>query len=325
MTENSSSSPFFNTKYWLILLTLSLVGIVVSRVAAPLHLIAPLSFLVTVFYLALPCLAIYNASKGRWTPIQSVIFIIIGVFLHISLDFISSGNFPGTVKLIASALGPIGVTTWCFGLGALISSGLKEKNLLMPVGIALAGIDIFYVLTPIGITQKVIKSNPEVLQKMALNVPQVQTKITHGALVPLAFIGPADLMFTATLLVAAFKFNMRPLQTIRAIIPVLVIYMVVVLYTGMPLPALVPIGITFLIVNFREFNLTKSEWAMTGFVALLFVALISFGLTRKPQSGPLIEGDGPTVPELPERQLQGGQDPPRSQDQTAPQSTPNPQ
>jgi len=83
-------------------------------------------------------------------------------------------------------------------------------------------------------------------------------------------------------LVALFRFDLRPKRTVNVVVPVLLAYMFLVTLIGKPLPALVPIGTCVLLVNWKEFKLTKDERMATVGVTVLGLALFTWGMFQKP-------------------------------------------
>jgi len=94
----------------------------------------------------------------------------------------------------------------------------------------------------------------------------------------------------------------------KALIWALSAYLIFVLGTGISMPALVPIGLVVLLVNRKEFKLSKDEWASTAVVGALGVGLLIWGATRpKPvekkssateqtQPGPASQQETPPAP-----------------------------
>lgn len=305
-------------RFFALSLLIAVYGAVVGTQAVSLAWIAPLSVLTTLLFIAVPFSALFQGAQADWRPSKALLFILGGVLAQVV------GVNLAFLPWLGASLATVGLLTWCLGLGALISSALKEQNLLLPVLIALACIDVFYVLTPVGITKKIITEHPEVLKSMALNVPKVQASPQVGPIQPMLLIGPADLMFTAMLFVALFKFKLRAKETVWVLIPMLVLYMALVFFSGLPLPALVPIGITFLLVNLSQFKLKKDEWAMTGVIALAFAALIAWGVTRKPTAAPLKQNHSLDTPKPASKPEPRGQDQPPISDPTGSGRTPSP-
>jgi hypothetical protein len=250
-------------------------------VPVPASLVGPVTLLVTAVYIALPVLAVFRVGDYAWTKPLSVIFIVIGASAHVGLAWtaVTLGE-KGPLAALAGALSQTGLLTWCVGLGALLATSLKEKNLLIPVSLFLAAFDVFTVLTPIGPTRVMLEQRPEIFQAIAFEVPKVQETPPFGPVAATARIGPADFLFMAMFFVALHRFGMRRRQTFLWLVPSLLAYMVFVHFVG-PLPAMVPVGLCVLAVNWRDFSLSKQEWASTALVAALGVGLILFGLSRQ--------------------------------------------
>ena len=248
--------------------------------------------------------AIYRAMSEKPDPKLAAVILLIGVFLQISafniIHLVFHGHGLGAVLL--SPVAQTGLMVWCVGLGALISSILRDKNILIPVAIFLVGFDIFLVLTPLGFTQRIIQQNPNLLSSVAMQIPKstsVTDEVSKATAATAGLVGPADLVFLGAFFLAMFKFNMRPKETLKVMIPVLIVYMIVVLLSGWALPALVPIGLVTLFVNRKEFNLNKDEKASTIVLAVIVLGILAFSASRKPkpQVVPLPSGISQGIPE----------------------------
>jgi hypothetical protein len=178
-----------------------------------------------------------------------------------------------------------------------------------------------------------MKSQPNLLQQGGLALPQSQSDVVSISNVTVAkagIVGPADLVFLGVFFLAMFRFDMKPERTFRVMVPVLIAYMVIVLVTGIALPALVPMGLVVLLVNWNEFKLNKDEWAGTGVIAAIAAAILIYSATRpkpkpKPPLEPSIEATAPTLPKpamTPEPKAPNRF---QSAPQNAQQNTPNPQ
>jgi hypothetical protein len=181
-------------------------------------------------------------------------------------------------------------------LGALLATTLKEPNLIPPVAIFLAGFDMLAIFWPESPTQRILAAHPQMFQSIAASVPS----ITGG---PLAYIGPADFFFLAMFFIALHRFRLRTGTTFKWMMLTLLLYIgIVICFGGVSigpitlgmLPALVPIGIVTLLVNWPEFRLTAEEKWMTLVVACFSIAMMVFALTRpRPQAVPLPAGAAP--------------------------------
>ncbi len=270
-----------------IVLGLAGLSVALAFLPVPPRLVPIVYLLVGAVFIAAPVFALFRAADHPWRPWLAVVFIGVGVSAHVGLAYAAAilgprGVWPATL----SSLAQTGLMTWCAGLGALLATLLKEKNMLIPVAIFLAAFDVFTLLTPAGPTQAIMRAQPQIFESVSWTVPKVQEVPTFGPVAATARIGPADFLFMAMFFVALYRFQMRVRATYLWLAPTLVAYMVFVFVAG-PLPALVPIGICVLIVNWREFRLTAQEWGATALVAALGLGLIAWGMTRpKPPPEP---------------------------------------
>jgi hypothetical protein len=184
---------------------------------------------------------------------------------------------------------------------------------LIPIAIFLVGFDMFLVFNPESPTRRMLENAPAVTQSVLATVPQAKsTDEAKVGVQNLAQVGPADLLFAAAFFVLMFRFDMRPRQTMLWMVPVLVVYLLIVVFAGSArigplslgmLPAMVPIGLTVLLVNWRSFKLQGQEVAGVVLVTLLSAGLAWFGIYRAnqqaPQAAPLQQGDdlSPQAPE----------------------------
>lgn len=258
----------------------------------------PMTVLVTAMFIAVPVFALFRAASIRWTGKLAVLLVVCGVLVHVGLQFLGGYILGGRgiSGALTLSLRDVGFFTWCVGLGALLTLRIKDRNMLIPISIALVALDVFLVLTPIGPVKMVLQIAPEIPQAMALNLPQASSQATGGAALPFAIIGPADFVFMAMFFIALFKFGLNVRRTAVALVPAMLAYMLLVLWLG-AIPMLVPIGITVLAVNWSEFKLNVEEWASTALIAALAGGLIWWGATRPaPQVEILQTGPGPAIP-----------------------------
>jgi hypothetical protein len=155
---------------------------------------------------------------------------------------------------------------------------------------------------------KIAAQATEIIGNMGLRVPAVRSTETGISNLPIevrdiGFVGPADLFISAMFFAAIFRYGMRSKETAIRLPPVLIAYLFLVFLTGMPLPALVPIGITFLIINWREFKLSKDEKIATWVIAFIAMAMAGYGLyaklTHKPQATPTETSHSDPAPKPP--------------------------
>jgi hypothetical protein len=299
--------------------------------------------LVSVVFLAVPLLALYIAAGYAWTSRLAVLFVVVGASLHVIGVF---GPSQGLLALAMPFVKSLGLIGWCLGLGALLGTQLKEKNLLVPVAIFLALLDTFLVLTPIGFTHQELTQQKAASKGALYEIPKPRTApVAKGQPVAplraLFQIGPADFFFLSALFVVLFRFGLRPNRTLLWVLPILAAYLLVVMLFDKPppaslamllclealcagliilgirlkstvllvipslaaylvavvllgklgigpnslgaMPALVPIGITALLVNREEFDLNREEKFSTALIAALMVVIIAIGMAFWPR------------------------------------------
>lgn len=299
--------------FLLLVAALFLVRIGLNYLAMPAGLAAVATLLLSILFVVAPILALFRAARFAWTPGVAVGFVAGGVALHV-LGAVVMRTFPPQAlgSHIFDALAQSGLMLWCVGLGALLATLIRDRNLLVPVAIFLAGFDMFLIFSPNSLPQKILKQAPQIFQSVAAKVPAVVPAPGGGVQVgPGAFIGPADFILLGMFFIAIHKFRMRTDTTFRWVAPILVLYMLTVLYAGSlslgpiqlgALPALVPIGLTVLLVNAREFRMTPAEKGMTAFVAAIALLLAGLGIVnakraQASQAGPSPQEAVPVSPE----------------------------
>lgn len=300
----------------LILGGLALVRLVLPFIPVPLAIKPYADTLLTVIFLSLPLVAIYRAMSEKPDAKRAAVLFLSGAAIHGALVLLDLYVFngKGAVSGLLSALKPIGLQIWCVGLGALVASLISDRNLLIPIGIFLIGYDIFLVLTPLGFTQKLMKAAPAILQQGGMSIPAVSTKVAANGKAEISgVIGPADLVFLGTFFLAMFRFDMRPYATLRIMIPVLLMYLLFVMVSGISLPALVPIGLVSLVVNWKLFRLNKEEKLATGLIALIVIGILTYSATRpKPPPEPSNSARARAIQKLAKMQSQGALNSPQS-------------
>lgn len=257
-----------------------LLRLAVEGLRFPVAWLGLINILVSLLFLVLPVMALYCGASERWNWKSALAMLVTGVAVQFSGAVVASLI---TIKLYAGLVftfSQIGLVLWCLGLGALIATIIKDKNLLLPLGIFLAVFDMWLVFVPEGPVRKVVEQNQSKLASIAWVAPKAAAAPTEGRAADLLYIGPADFLFLSMFFVALFRFNMRTQSTFKAMLPTLAIYLLTVLLFGNvvigpirlgALPALLPIGLVVLLTNWREFKLSKDEKQTT--VALTVIAL----------------------------------------------------
>jgi hypothetical protein len=152
--------------------------------------------------------------------------------------------------------------------GYLVSFILREPNILLPVAGLAAYVDVWTVL--VGPTSRAIEKAPHVANAVSAAIP------APGGVAPISFIGPADFIFFAMFLGAAYRLKMEPKRTFWIAFPLMTIGMAAVLSGVFPvgLPALTLIGLSVIVGNFRCFKLKREEYVAMAIVGALLIAAI---------------------------------------------------
>lgn len=278
--EDRGLAVFFSTLFCLALARFALGFLRVPEAAAK-----PLSLAVSIVFLIVPVLAIYKAASAKWSPLRSLAFILGGLLVQFGLLYVAQNAFTQAPigQGAAVALSQAGLICWCVGIGALITTMLKDRNLLIPVSIFLALFDLYAVFTPSGPVQVLMRKAPQLLPSIAYQAPSVASTAStapRGApVLPLAFVGPADFLFMGMFFVAVFRFGLRSGETFRWMLVALAAWICLSPLLG-EMPLLVPIGLSVLLVNLREFKLNKEEWTSTAVIGAIMVGVVIWGATR---------------------------------------------
>ena len=257
-----------------------------------------LSILTTFAFIAIPVFGLYKAAQHDWKSPLALTLFFSGLVVHLGLGFVGKAIPEGEpILALLSALAQAGLLVWSLGLGAILGGSLKDKNLLIPVAIFLVGFDMFLVFSPGMIPARLMRESPQLTEVLLADVPAPMSEETVKAgIETLAYIGPADFIFTAAFFVAMVRFGMRARRSVQWLIPVLGLFLLAVVFFGKVqigplslgmLPAMVPIGLTILLINWKEFKLTGQEAAAIVVVTLVSIALGTLGIwnANKPGGG----------------------------------------
>jgi len=173
------------------------------------------------------------------------------------------------------------------GLGATLSKLIREKNLLAPVIPFAAMVDMLTVLTPGGFVKQVMEKAPEIAERASVavmaapNAPEAVARLT-----PIAIIGAGDFIFLALYAACLIRFGLRVRATMIGLFVALWVYLGVVLWVlpalgvAPRLPALVPMAIVTLAINWRAFQLSRQETVASVVVTTLALGIIAWLFTR---------------------------------------------
>lgn len=279
--------------FGLALVVLAALRVAVGFLAVPAPVLGVASVVATVLFMVLPILALFAGAGHRWDLRQAVALVVLGALVQGGChELVRAAATPGAAGLL-DAVGQTGLVVWCMGAGAALACLLKDRNMMLPIAVFLALFDTWLVFAPEGLVSRTLHGAPAPidLKDVALKIPALAAQnappeqAANGLAQNLAYVGPADLLFLGMFFVALYRYSMRPRATFLAIVPVLVAYLAVVLlfpdvWLGpirlAALPALLPIGLTVLWVNRREFQLARDERIITLGLLVLGIPLVAW-------------------------------------------------
>ncbi len=248
------------------------LGIAIPNVEVPIAYLRIGSLISTILFILLPIMLLFIVSGIKWSSLKALglILISLGLFGVCYWTFKEEIFDP----LWIQSFKQLTIIGWAGGIGILIAASLRDRNLIFPIAIVLATVDLIAVFAPSGTVKQALSSEKgkAIFDAVAFRIPD------FGRATPLAQIGPADFLFIAMFFALIFKFGMRTKETAIAMVPTLIVYLIIALLVG-PLPALVPIGLVVLFVNRNQFSLSKSEKQMTlgvGIVCAVLLAAVFF-------------------------------------------------
>lgn len=314
-TPRPSGSKSLLSGPWILglaLLLLIALRVLLGSLSVSPGLSEALGWVVGPIFIFVPVLALYFGADYHWNWRWALGFVIAGVAIQFGFQSLFL-SIKGQVlpSLAFQSLAQTGLLIWCVGLGALIATLIRDRNLVAPIAIFLAGVDVFLVTAPVAPTRAIVENNPKVFQNLAYTVPSGPASAPDKVGVAVqAYVGPADFFFLFMFFVCVFKFGLRTRASFLWTVGTLVVYFLVnrifgdqtigPVSLGM-LPVMLPVGLVMLFVNLPELKMKNDEKLMTAFVALIALGLASTGfiLAAKKQAsqpGILQTDTGPKAP-----------------------------
>jgi len=166
----------------------------------------------------------------------------------------------------------------CVMLGRLLSRLIREPNLLLPVLLTAAAVDIFTV--SVGPTRLALEKAPEKVRSLSVDVPEAGSatgKQGAAGLTIAASIGLGDFIFAALFLTAAWRHRLELTRAAVAatLLTVLAMSAVLLLPQIPALPLLPFIVAGVLLPNLRYFRLSAQERVAMVVGALFLIVLLA--------------------------------------------------
>lgn len=243
-------------------------------------------------FLSLVLILLFTATAAR--AMRSLPLVLVQLFLAAALtvpqavlsvfpdaSFLSFMRHPALLRFYGALMAVPGLygllLVWlavCFG--ALLSRLFREFKMLLPVGVTLALVDL-YVVFGGGLVRQAESGKSEVaaMAMSALTVQLPAHRPTGGAAPMLLAVGFADFLFIAMFFACFARFGIPSRNILVALIFTLVLYMTLVVITGLSLPALIPIAVVCLGMNLRHFRYQRAEAFALLYAGLLVVAILT--------------------------------------------------
>ena len=154
-------------------------------------------------------------------------------------------------------------------VGYLVSLRIKDRNLLLPVVMFAATIDLWTVNA--GPVSSVMKGAPEIVSAVSAPIPMAGT----GAFVPALMMGMGDPLFMAVVFAAVHRVGLDARRNYFFVLAIMTITMMAVLVGIVPyIPALIALAVAVVAANWGQFRLSRQEKISTAIVAVVLVATL---------------------------------------------------
>ena len=199
------------------------------------------------------------------------------------------GSYQGYLKMPAVVMMMLAAA----GLGYMVSLRVTDKNLLLPVVMLAAYIDLWTVTR--GPVSKMMEKTPELVQAVSAPIPQAGA----GAFVPQFLVGPGDFLFAGLVFAVVSRLGMNGPRTYWCVLAAMGLGMFgIALGIVNYFPALIMLAIGVIAANWREFRLAKQEVIYMLVVAVALAATLPliwsvFGSHRKPKPKPPVRSTQP--------------------------------
>lgn len=285
MEPSSSPRPAHHTAtaVWRTAVLLALAYLVFWQVAPRIrseHL-----FTVIVGTLVSLVLVVYvTAAVARallsWRAVAVVLVISAVTVVPLKLLY-ATGSLvpPWTWLLVVPGLSELGFVLFGAAIGTALSRLIKSLNMVPPAAVALALIDIWTVLLG-GPVHQIMQSTTEQARRTAEAMTVRLPAPTSGAS-PIAVVGFADFLFIAFFVAAMCRLAGDEVGYRRTVAPmaiVLALYMLIVLLSGLSLPALVPLAVVIIARHWKQFRYERSELFALLYAGLVLVAALGLAV-----------------------------------------------
>jgi len=144
----------------------------------------------------------------------------------------------------------------CFG--RLLSRLIREANLLLPILVVIAVVDLWGVY--FGPVAQAVEHRPGLVETMSARLPTFGPAAPGQPAMPVvSTVGIGDFVFLAVLLACVQRFHLNLRGTLGWVFVLIWLPLIAVPVFGVRLPGLLFIGLAGVVANFRHFRFTREE------------------------------------------------------------------
>lgn|GEM_PF-679979 len=183
--------------------------------------------------------------------------------------------------LTVSGLNTLALIWLAASLGTAVSRLVREFKLLLPMGVALALVDLYTVFGG-GVVEAAVSGKNTVAQAAmtALTVQLPPMQSINGAAPFSLRIGFADFLFIALFFACFTRFGIPARRTFQVLFIMLFLYMAVVFLKDIALPALVPVAVVVIGMHWRRFRYERSEAFALLYAGMLLSTVLGYLVFR---------------------------------------------
>jgi len=198
----------------------------------------------------------------------AIVCLVVGVAL-LRLRVLDSPGIRGTIGF---SISDAGLMVACIGAGQIVSRMIKAPNVLVPVGVAAALVDTVGVY--VGFVAKAVRYNQEAVVAVSSSLPTAS-----AANVPLASLGPGDILFMALFLTCLAKFRLDVKAVAAwlfiAVAGVFALLMLTEVGDKMVIPGLPVIVAASILPSARSFSFSKEEKRSLLIAAAIMIPMLA--------------------------------------------------
>jgi hypothetical protein len=169
-------------------------------------------------------------------------------------------------------------------LGAALSRIVRDPKMLLPITVVGALVDYWGVYY--GTTHYAVQNMRGLVTNLSASIPSLGGAKAPGGLEPVSDVGFGDWFFLTMFMAIAFRYDLQPRRTFWTLLALLIPSMLLVLLSDrvQAVPAVVPMAVAVLAVNWKRLRLTREE-AFATLYAMLMVAAMIAGYTLWARAG----------------------------------------